>query len=162
MVDLETQLSDNSDKYINDPSIELAWALKAAERATIHMNLLMSVDTKLLKLTKHDKEIYQKFREIFPEMNVEEVIEAQLKGDIKPVWNEFCESFKTDVEDYNLGTIMRIRADGVYNEQNTIIVPKIIYLAIETARNIEGINSKHKEKYTEEYKRSHADGEKTL
>lgn len=71
MVDLETQLTDTGDNYVNDPGFEFAWACKAAERASVHMNLIMAVDTKNLKLTKDQKEIYEKFRERFPDMNVE-------------------------------------------------------------------------------------------
>lgn len=50
---------------------------------------------------------------------------------------------------------MRCSANGVYNSENTIIVPKVIFLAIEGARNVEGINERMKDKYTEEYKKSH-------
>lgn len=49
---------------------------------------------------------------------------------------------------------MRVDASGVYNSENTIIVPKIIFLAIEGARNIEGINEKFKSQYLEEYKKT--------
>lgn len=49
---------------------------------------------------------------------------------------------------------MRIHASGVYNNENTIIVPKIIFLAIEGARNIEGINERMKSQYTEEYNKT--------
>ena len=58
------------------------------------------------------------------------------------------------MEDYNLGTIMRSKASGIYDDENTVIVPKIIFLAIEGARNVEGVNEKFKKQYTEEYKRS--------
>lgn len=74
MTDLETQLSDpNPENYINDANIEMAWAIKASEMASIHMNLLLSVDPSKLKLNKHQENVYKKFREIFPELNVERV-----------------------------------------------------------------------------------------
>ena len=73
MADLATQLHDDPEKYINDPNVEVAWAIKAAERASIHINMLMAVDTRKLKLTKDQAEIYQKFRELFPDLNVEKV-----------------------------------------------------------------------------------------
>uniref|UniRef100_A0A914XSA9 Polysaccharide biosynthesis domain-containing protein n=1 Tax=Panagrolaimus superbus TaxID=310955 RepID=A0A914XSA9_9BILA len=153
MADLATQLHDDPEKYINDPNVEFAWAMKAAERAGVHMNILLSVDTNKLKLTKDQTEVYDKFRELFPKLNVEKVSDQELKGDNKAIWAEFCECFNF-IEDYNLGTIMRIDASGVYNSENTLIVPKIIFLAIEGARNIEGINEKFKSQYLEEYKKT--------
>lgn len=47
--------------------------LQAAERASVHMNLLLSTNTKELKLHKKHGLLYEKFRELFPDMNVEEV-----------------------------------------------------------------------------------------
>ena len=32
MADLATQLHDDPEKYENDPTIEIAWAIKAADR----------------------------------------------------------------------------------------------------------------------------------
>ncbi|MFH4982081.1 hypothetical protein AB6A40_008790 [Gnathostoma spinigerum] len=72
-------------------------------------------------------------------------------------WHGFCEQFK-EIDDYNLGTIMRMRADGAYSEDNTIIVPKVIYLAIETARNKEGVNERMKDKYRDEHERVNREG----
>ncbi|VDN21934.1 unnamed protein product [Gongylonema pulchrum] len=113
--------------------------LKAAERASIHMSLLMACDTKMLTMHKKHNDIYEKFREMFPDLNVERVTEVELKGENKQRWYTFCEHFREEIKDYNLGTIMRIGADGAYSESNTIIVPKIIYLAIEIARNKEAL-----------------------
>ena len=73
MADLVTQLTDTADNYVNDPGFEFAWACKAAERAGVHMNLILAVDTKKLQLTKDQPEVYEKFRERFPDMNVESV-----------------------------------------------------------------------------------------
>lgn len=74
MADLETQLSDNNpEHYINDSSIEMAWAIKATEIASIHMNLLLSVNPTKLKLNKHQENVYKRFRELFPDLNVKTV-----------------------------------------------------------------------------------------
>ncbi|KAK0425964.1 hypothetical protein QR680_009478 [Steinernema hermaphroditum] len=149
--DIAAQLQDDPARYINDPNIEIAWVHKTVERANIHMNLLLKCDTQKLTLHSRQQEIYEKFREAFPDMQVEKVGESQLKGATKQKWFEFCEQFK-DVEDYNMGTLFRMDAEGVYNEANTIIVPKIIHMAIEITRNKEGVNKKSKEKYTKEDK----------
>ncbi|VDK74009.1 unnamed protein product [Litomosoides sigmodontis] len=152
------EVSCEFSQYSNDPSFEIAWAIKAAERANIHMSLLLTCNTKELTMHKKFAVIYDKFREIFPEMNVEKVTELELKGENKQRWFTFCEYFKEEVEDYNLATIMRIRVDGVYSESNTIIVPKIIFLAVEIARNKEGLNESCKQSFKTEEERIRSEG----
>ena len=71
---LPVDSSTDADNYVNDPAIEMAWAIKAAEAASIHMNLLLAVeDTRQLKLNKMQEEIHAKFREKFPDLSVERV-----------------------------------------------------------------------------------------
>uniref|UniRef100_A0A1I8BU19 Polysacc_synt_4 domain-containing protein n=1 Tax=Meloidogyne hapla TaxID=6305 RepID=A0A1I8BU19_MELHA len=113
---------------VNDPNIEIAWAIKASEFSSVHMNILMSVDTTKLKLNKYQDDVYKYFREMFPDMDVFETNEVQLKGGNKEKWRQFCEYFKETVDDYNFGTMLRIRADGIYDEANTIITQKVCFL----------------------------------
>ncbi|VDL83687.1 unnamed protein product [Nippostrongylus brasiliensis] len=121
----------DASKYVNDASIEMAWAMKAAERANVHMNLLMCCDTKVLRLNKFQDVIHTSFRKSFPEIDVHKVTEVELKqGEMKERWRDFCESFKDVVEDYSLGTLMRIEACKGYSEENTVVVPKVVYLLI--------------------------------
>lgn len=47
--------------------------LQAVERANIHMSLLLTCNTEELTLHKKFNVIYEKFREIFPELSVERV-----------------------------------------------------------------------------------------
>uniref|UniRef100_A0A0N5BKU5 Polysacc_synt_4 domain-containing protein n=1 Tax=Strongyloides papillosus TaxID=174720 RepID=A0A0N5BKU5_STREA len=157
MADLVTQLTAPPEDYINDPSIELAWAMKASERASIHQNLLLSCDTKTLKLNKNQDDIYKSFREIFPDLNIEMVTEEQLKGDNKKKWHDFCESFK-EIDEYNMGALLRMDVKTIYSPDNTIIVPRIQFLAIEAARNIEGLNDKYKESISRDYQKASSDG----
>lgn len=63
------------------------------------------------------------------------------------MWRPFCENYKEKVEDYNMGTLLRVDATGDYNEENTTLVPRIQFFAIEIARNREGHNTIIKEKY---------------
>ncbi|WKX91928.1 hypothetical protein Q1695_010177 [Nippostrongylus brasiliensis] len=147
----------DASKYVNDASIEMAWAMKAAERANVHMNLLMCCDTKVLRLNKFQDVIHTSFRKSFPEIDVHKVTEVELKqGEMKERWRDFCESFKDVVEDYSLGTLMRIEACKGYSEENTVVVPKIIYLAVEIARNVEGVNEKLKAEFTEDHRKNGA------
>ncbi|VDO34397.1 unnamed protein product [Onchocerca flexuosa] len=165
------EISYGAAEYTNDPSFEIAWAvevpflnlllcypLQAAERANIHMSLLLTCNTKELTMHKKFNVIYDKFREIFPKMNVEKITEVELKGENKQQWFIFCEHFKEEIEDYNLATIMRIRTNGAYSEENTIIVPKIIFLAVEIARNKEGLNESYKESFKTEYEKIRREG----
>ncbi|VDD86149.1 unnamed protein product [Enterobius vermicularis] len=156
--DIACQLTGDASKYQNNPTLEVAWACNAAERASIHMNLLLSCDTRNLSLHKHSRMVYDHFRSLFPDMNVKTVAEKELKNENKKKWFEFCENLKDTIEEYNLGTLLRIRANGVYSEENTIVVPKVIYLAIEAARNFEGINEEAKEHYTEEHEKVSREG----
>ncbi|PAV91303.1 hypothetical protein WR25_21895 [Diploscapter pachys] len=159
-MDDEIDYGDAS-KYINDESIEMAWAVKAAERANVHINLLMSCNTESLKLNNRQEQIQQAFREDFPNLDVKNVTEVELKqGEMREKWRQFCEKFK-DVEDYSLGTLMRMDAAQAYSEKNSIVVPKtnvfqIIWLAIESTRNAEGLNERLKPSIAEDHKQNSA------
>ena len=70
-----------------------------------------------------------------------------LKSDaMKKRWREFCEAHK-HVEDYSFATLLRLDSSGEYEEQNSVIVTKIQFYAIELARNREGHNSSIKLKF---------------
>ncbi|CAP36963.1 Protein CBG19750 [Caenorhabditis briggsae] len=150
MTALDTEVDyGDADKYVNDESIEMAWAIKAGERAEVHMNLITRCDTRVLRLNKHQDLILAEFRKSFPDLNVEEVTTSLVKDNgAKETWREFCEQFKEIVEDYSMGTLMRCHAAKAYSPENTVVVPKIIYLAVEMARNVEGVNEKNKASYT--------------
>lgn len=116
----------DADKYVNDESIEMAWAIKAGERSEVHMNLIMRCDTRVLRLNKHQDAILAAFRSSFPDLNVEEVTTSLLKdGGAKETWREFCEQFKDIVDDYSMGTLMRIHASKAYSPENTVVVPRV-------------------------------------
>lgn len=88
-----------------------------------------------------DKTIYTIFREEFPSLDVKVVNEDEMKsptGKIK--WRMFCERFKDAIEDYNFGTLLRTDCSGDYTQDNSILVPRVQFLAIELARNREGHN----------------------
>uniref|UniRef100_A0A1I7USU3 Polysacc_synt_4 domain-containing protein n=1 Tax=Caenorhabditis tropicalis TaxID=1561998 RepID=A0A1I7USU3_9PELO len=151
-IDTEIDYGD-ADRYVNDESIEIAWATKAGEQAEVHMNLIMRCDTRILRLNKNQDIILAAFRKSFPDLDVEEVTTSLLKDNgAKEIWREFCEQFKETVDDYSMGTLMRCHAAQSYSPENTVVVPRIIYLAVEMARNVEGVNEKNKEAYTANYK----------
>jgi hypothetical protein len=41
MSDIVTQISDDAQNYVNDPNIEIAWAIKASETASVYVNLFI-------------------------------------------------------------------------------------------------------------------------
>ncbi|ODM98768.1 Protein PBDC1 [Orchesella cincta] len=133
-------LTRPAEEYVNDANVETMWAVKAGEDAEIHFNLLCSADPKLLKLGEEDDRIYSKFREQFPNFQVDIVDVDSLKSkEAKEKWRKFCEELK-DVEDFSFGTLLRLKAQEEYSEENTILVTRIQFLAIEIARNREGAN----------------------
>lgn len=126
---------------INDPSIEKLWMLKAADQMMVHFNLISSVPPRRLKLSKKDDLIYHQFREDFPDFKVNLISIDDLKSnEAKAKWRSFCEKFKESVEDYNFATLLRLDCNQDYNEKNTLVTPRIQFLAIEIARNREGHN----------------------
>nr|CAD7594794.1 unnamed protein product [Timema genevievae] len=134
-------LSRSADEFDNDPSVEAMWAIKAMEHAEVYFNILCSVDPKLLRLTPHDNAIYTAFREEFPDLKLGKLTEEDLKStEAKQKWRPFCEQFKDIIEDFSFGTLLRLDSEGEYSEENSILVSRIQFYAIELARNREGLN----------------------
>nr|CAG4644424.1 EOG090X0HAI [Lepidurus arcticus] len=130
-----------ADEFVNDPTLEAVWAVKAFEHAEVYFNLLCSVDPKILKLTPVDDQIYAEFRVLFPSLNVAHLNEEELKNEkAKAEWRPFCNNYKDVVEDFSFATLLRLKADDEYSSENSVITPKIQFLAIELARNREGHN----------------------
>ncbi|KAK4882951.1 hypothetical protein RN001_006270 [Aquatica leii] len=141
-------LSRPAEEFENDQSVEALWAMKAFEHAEVYFNLLSSVDAKLLRLTPLDDTIYRLFREEFPIFDVSLVDENKLKStQEKAKWRPFCERFKNIVEDYSFGTLLRSDASKDYDEQNSMLVTRIQFYAIELARNREGVNDIIRKKF---------------
>ncbi|KAJ8026012.1 Protein PBDC1 [Holothuria leucospilota] len=135
------EISKKAEEYSNDQGVEQIWAFKAFHHAETYMNLISSLDSRLLKLTKNDDDIYKKFQEDFPDMSVDIVKEDQLKSPAaKEKWRPFCNHFKENVDDFNYGTLLRLDCNKDYSEENSILVTRIQFFAIEIARNRQGFN----------------------
>jgi hypothetical protein len=133
-------LSRPASEYENDTNVEAAWIIQACQYADLHFNLISSVDPKLLRLTAEDDRIYAAFEKAFPDMQIEHLTDESLKSpSAKQRWREFCEANK-DIPDYNFGSLLRLNSDGDYSEENTTLVPRLQFLAIEIARNRRGLN----------------------
>lgn len=132
------------EKAENLEDIEKQFAVKAVHQAETYWNLLSKIPGTKLKLTKFDDLIYEKLLEYFPEFKdpqaAFEISEAEMKSPQgKTKWRNFCEEFK-EIEDYNFGTLLRIRADQEYGQESTIFVVRIQFYAIEMVRNRAGLN----------------------
>ncbi|XP_014668547.1 PREDICTED: protein PBDC1-like [Priapulus caudatus] len=139
-------LSAPAESYINQPELEMEWAMKAYEHAETYFNLLCAVDPKLLRLTPHDDDVYTKLRETFPDLNVGRLQEDELKSaEAKEKWRPFCNYYEDKIQDFNFGTLLRLDSTSDYSEKNSILVTRIQFFAVEIARNREGYNSKIRE-----------------
>jgi hypothetical protein len=131
--------------------LEALWAEKAFLHAETHFNLLLSVEAKMLKLTPHDDQIYKIFREDFPDFRVDVLDESTLKSDnAKFKWRSFIEKFDK-LEDYSFGTLIRVDSSKDFSPENSILVVRIQFLAIEIARNREGCNDNIRKTYAKNY-----------
>ena len=141
-------LEKPAEVFTNDPTLEGLWALKAVEHMQIHFNLICSIAPKMLRLTPKDDLVYDEFRKVFPDLRVDVISVEQLKTkEAKEQWRPFCNMFQHEVEDFNYATLLRLDSKRDYSDDNTLVVPRIQFLAIEVARNREGHNDSLREMY---------------
>jgi len=147
------QLNSDSltpDQLGNDPKLEEKWAEMAGKHAETYEKLLTAIKPKgKLRLTKIDDEIYSSFRAAFPQLKIDIVNEDQLKSATnKVLWRDWLMQYKErdEVKDFHFGTLLRANCSKGYQMEmggaNAIIVPRMQFLAIEIARNKEGLNDK--------------------
>ncbi|KAG5684865.1 hypothetical protein PVAND_014075 [Polypedilum vanderplanki] len=140
-----------AEEFGNDTLLEELWAKKAFEHAETYFNLLLSVDSRLLQLTPFDSQIYSTFRQDFPNFRVDVLDENELKSDIGKIkWRSFIDKFDK-IEDYSFGTLIRIDSKEEFSPENSILVVRIQFLAIEIARNREGYNDSIRGKFAKKY-----------
>jgi len=128
----------------NDPQIEKMWAEAAFKHAETYMKILkLYKDKKTLRITSIDDEVYAHFRKVFPDLDVKDLDAKKLKStSMLVLWRPFCMSYQTKkMTDYNYGSLLRLRAYEDLSEDNSIIVPRVQFNAIEIARNREGLNT---------------------
>jgi Polysaccharide biosynthesis len=109
--------------------------------------MLCSVDTKFLKLTPYDDIIYTTFRQDFPKFDVKHLDEQAIKSDdSKTKWRSFIEKFNK-LEDFSYGTLIRVDSDSDFSPDNSMLVIRVQFWAIEIARNREGLNDNIRKTY---------------
>ncbi|CAH8848655.1 unnamed protein product [Trichobilharzia szidati] len=145
-------LSYDAEKYVNDPIIEMQWAEKCFRHSEAYFQLLCSApNLSQLRLTAIDDVIFEEFMKTFSDLNLSIISEDLLKSrESKKKWWIFCNKFENKVEDFNFGTLLRLDASKGYCPENTCVVPRIQFLAIEISRNRLQINNQEKLKQLKE------------
>ncbi|KAK7206743.1 DUF757 domain-containing protein [Myxozyma melibiosi] len=134
--------AENAD---NLEDIEKQFAVMAVTQAQTYWNLLCSLKGSTLRLTKLDDDIYNHLITDFPEYStaasVKKINESDMKNHKgKERWRKFMNTYEKTVNDYNFGSLLRTDSDAEYEQDTTIFVPRIQFLAIEIARNKHGLN----------------------
>ena len=90
----------------------------------------------------NDAALHAAFRNAFPDTDVAVVHEDAMKSTAgKAAWRAFLEGpAKAAVPDYAFGTLLRLRAAGGYTPDNTTLVSRGVFYAVEAARNAEGVH----------------------
>lgn len=93
-----------------------------------------------LRLTPYEDEIYRVFRQDFPDLRVDVLTDDDLKSPkAKIAWRQYARKFD-QLENYSYGTLMRAESSKQFTPDNAILVVRIQFWAIESARNREGFN----------------------
>lgn len=137
----------DADSYKNDAQTEMLWAIKAHHHADTYFKLISQVDASRLRLTKYDDDIYRQFKRYFKTLKVDVIKEDDLKSEAaKLKWRPFCNMYEGKIDDFNFATLLRIDCSKGYEEENTILVTRIQFYAVEIARNRRGLNKPLMEK----------------
>lgn len=111
------------------------------------LQLICTLDPRTIQLTPFDDIIYTNFRQDFPNLDIAVLSDDDLKHPSEKIkWRSFIEKFNK-IEDYSFGTLLRADASQDISENNTLLVVRIQFLAIEIARNREGFNDGIRKKF---------------
>lgn len=103
-------------------------------------------------LFRIDDQIYEHFRREFPDLNVQVFdYDGSKTEENKEKWRKFIDTYTDEtVRDFNMATLIRVDALKEFDSDNSCIVVRIQFHAIEIARNREGINARRQEIAAEE------------
>ncbi|KAL7420063.1 hypothetical protein Q5752_005028 [Cryptotrichosporon argae] len=131
----------------NAAEIEMQFAVKTVEHLEAYEKLITSIQPSKLKLTQMDDEIHAHLLEEFPEFKFDDALrdldEDKMKSkDGKERWRKFIMHYEKTLTDYNFAVLIRKDAGRLYAEDNTVLVTRVQFVALEVARNRAGINDK--------------------
>jgi hypothetical protein len=129
----------------NNEEIEKQFAVKAVQHLETYWSLLSLRKGSELKLTQLDDAIFLHLCNALPEYTTKEGVsvidEDKMKSPGgKKLWREFLMQYEHTVDDYNFGSLLRVDVNKGYDEDNSIFVPRMQFLAIEIVRNKLGLN----------------------
>ncbi|KAJ5731382.1 Protein PBDC1 [Penicillium malachiteum] len=132
----------NPEEAENLEDMEKQFAVKAVEHLMTYWAILEKVKGSQLRLTKMDDEIYESFKEAFPEYTPTDTLnEDEMKSKAgKEKWRNWINKFEKKIDDFNFGTMIRTRADVEYDQDTTIFGVRMQFYAVEIARNRAGLN----------------------
>lgn len=96
-------------------------------------------------MTPIDDDILNHFFEIFPEYKFDDALRELDENSMKSAkgkerWRDFIMPYEKKLKDYNFGTLVRKFSNRPYAEDNSILVTRVQFFAIEIARNRAGLN----------------------
>ncbi|EWC44667.1 hypothetical protein DRE_06563 [Drechslerella stenobrocha 248] len=130
------------EKAENLDDIEKQFAVKTVMYMQTHWSLLENRRGSELTLTRMDDEVFENFKQTFPELDVSQKIDEDVMKSKagKEKWRNFVNQYEKTIKDFNFGTMLRISPKDEYDQDTTILAVRMQFYAIEIARNKLGLN----------------------
>ncbi|CED82679.1 Uncharacterized conserved protein [Phaffia rhodozyma] len=144
----------DAEKADNLQDIEKQFAVAVVEHMIAYEKLISSIPPSKIRLTKVDDMMLAHLVRDFPALVSPENDYAALRvlneDEMKSVkgkeaWRNYVKEYENLVPDYNFGTLVRTDASGDYAQENTTLVLRAQFFAIEIARNRFGLNDRFHE-----------------
>ncbi|BEJ12066.1 hypothetical protein CspHIS471_0205260 [Cutaneotrichosporon sp. HIS471] len=132
----------------NMEEIEMQFAVKTVEHLEAYERLITGIPPSKIKLTSMDDDIVEDLYIRFPEYKVNpglllHIAEDDFKSKENKIrWREFIQGYQESLTEYNFGTLVRKDSDQTYSEENSMLVTRAQFVAIEIVRNRNGLNNK--------------------
>ncbi|GFQ94588.1 protein PBDC1 [Trichonephila clavata] len=133
--------SDDERKFADSTE---CWAEKIIDHMKMYDDLIYSVPPKDLKLTPHDDVIYDRFMKDFPGFRFDDLRKNSWSDAVVPKFQDFIKKNGGLVEKPLAGTLIRIDCSKSYTEDNLMMVCRMEFLALEIARNKQGLNDNYR------------------
>lgn len=74
-------LTRPAEEFVNDSVVEMSWMSTAIKHMEAYYKLITSVDCTAIRLTPNDDEIFETFKQQFPELEVKTLTEQMIKSE---------------------------------------------------------------------------------
>ncbi|KAL9951540.1 hypothetical protein ACROYT_G044216 [Oculina patagonica] len=131
--------------------MELVWAMKAHHQAETYLKLISAIDASRLHLTKYDDDIYRQFKRYFKMLKVDVIKPEDFKSEEANLSDTSTLTTRPPRYTAALCSTNRSEENEIdcskgYDEENTILVTRIQFYAVEIARNRRRLNKHFLEK----------------